>query len=146
MLVTPSYGMNYPNSNHIRAAILKSGLSTAEGIHPVVINCSLIRTIDFTAAKVRLFSIPKFMYMNENWNLCWFHKFSFLNIQGLTSIIQDFEQRGQPLIFLYLQDRIKRVITPLQDIVTTNNLKATEIYLSKNIYYSYSSLFIISFL
>ena len=52
VLVTPSNGMNYPNAEHIRAIILKAGTKTGKGIHPVIVNCSFLRTMDFTSAKV----------------------------------------------------------------------------------------------
>ncbi|KAG7154032.1 Sodium-independent sulfate anion transporter-like 2 [Homarus americanus] len=85
VLITPSHGITYPSTTHIRAAIRKAGLRQAGGSLPIVIDCSFIDTADYTAAK------------------------------GIKGMIDDFQLRGQILVFVCLKPRVLKTIGALHE-------------------------------
>ncbi|XP_045606141.1 sodium-independent sulfate anion transporter-like [Procambarus clarkii] len=85
VLVTPSHGISYPSTCHIRAAIRKAGLRQAGGSLPIVIDCSFIDTADYTSAK------------------------------GIKGMIDDFQLRGQILVFVGMKPRVLQIIGALHE-------------------------------
>ena len=67
--VSPDRALTFPAINYVRSVISKAATTRAESTMPVVVDCSHISSADFTAAK------------------------------GFKSMITDFRNRNQPLIF-----------------------------------------------
>ncbi|XP_037796449.1 sodium-independent sulfate anion transporter-like [Penaeus monodon] len=88
VLVTPSHGVSYPSTSHIRAAVRKAGLRQAGGSLPIVIDCTFIDMADYTSAK------------------------------GIKGMIEDFQRRGQVLVFVGLKPRVMETISALHEGVT----------------------------
>ncbi|XP_047492322.1 sodium-independent sulfate anion transporter-like [Penaeus chinensis] len=88
VLVTPSHGVSYPSTSHIRAAVRKAGLRQAGGSLPIVIDCTFIDVADYTSAK------------------------------GIKGMIEDFQRRGQVLVFVGLKPRVMETISALHEGVT----------------------------
>lgn len=88
VLVTPAHGISYPSTSHIRAAIRKAGLKQAGGSVPVVIDCTFIDMADYTSAK------------------------------GIKGMVEDFQLRGQTLIFLCMKPRVMQTVAALHDGIT----------------------------
>ncbi|XP_069943961.1 sodium-independent sulfate anion transporter [Cherax quadricarinatus] len=85
VLVTPSHGLSYPSISHIRSAIRKAGLRQAGGSLPIVIDCSFIDTADFTSAK------------------------------GIKGMVDDFQLRGQTLVFVGMKPRVLQIVGALHE-------------------------------
>ncbi|XP_045112599.1 sodium-independent sulfate anion transporter-like [Portunus trituberculatus] len=88
VLVTPAHGVSYPSTSHIRATIRKAGLKQAGGSLPVVIDCTFIDTADYTSAK------------------------------GIKGMVEDFQLRGQTLVFLCMKPRVLQTVAALHDGIT----------------------------
>ncbi|KAK3867068.1 hypothetical protein Pcinc_027431 [Petrolisthes cinctipes] len=88
VMVTPSHGISYPSTSHIRATIRKAGLKQAGGSLPVVIDCTFIDTADYTSAK------------------------------GIKGMVEDFQLRGQTLILVGVKPKVLSVIGALHEGVT----------------------------
>ena len=54
-MVTPSHGLAYPSTAHVRNALRKVGLRQAAAQMPVAVDCAFMDTLDYIAAKVRVF-------------------------------------------------------------------------------------------
>jgi len=88
VLVTPAHGISYPSTSHIRAAIRKAGLKQAGGSLPVVIDCTFIDMADYTSAK------------------------------GIKGLVDDFQLRGQTLVFLCMKPRVLQTVAALHEGIT----------------------------
>ncbi|KAB7502692.1 Sodium-independent sulfate anion transporter, partial [Armadillidium nasatum] len=89
VLVTPSNGMLYPSSMHIRTVILKAGMKEGNGILPVVVDCSHIVDFDYTSLK------------------------------GLIGMMDSFKKSEQPLIFLNMKPTIISRVKLIKDEITS---------------------------
>ncbi|KAK8742604.1 hypothetical protein OTU49_001984, partial [Cherax quadricarinatus] len=83
VLVTPRHGLSYPGTSHIRGAVTKAGLRQAAGSLPIVIDCSFIDAADYTSAK------------------------------GIKGMIDEFQLRGQSLVFLGMKPGITQMVQAL---------------------------------
>ncbi|XP_069957440.1 sodium-independent sulfate anion transporter [Cherax quadricarinatus] len=83
VLVTPCHGLSFPSTSHIRGAVRKAGLRQAAGSLPVVIDCFCIDTVDYTSVK------------------------------GIKGMIEEFQLRGQSLVFLGMKPRIIQIVQAL---------------------------------
>ncbi|CAL4238764.1 unnamed protein product [Meganyctiphanes norvegica] len=68
--------VQYPSSSHIQSSVSKAGIREACGFDPVVVDCSQLKQLDYTAAR------------------------------GLVNLSSEFKQRRQPLVFLGLSPAI----------------------------------------
>ncbi|XP_068211653.1 sodium-independent sulfate anion transporter-like isoform X2 [Palaemon carinicauda] len=84
-LVTPSHGLSYPSTTHVRSAVRKAGLRQAGGSLPVAIDCSFIDNVDYTSAK------------------------------GIKGMIDDFHRRGQTLVFVGLKPKLVKIVSSLHE-------------------------------
>ncbi|CAL4197565.1 unnamed protein product, partial [Meganyctiphanes norvegica] len=85
VVVTVKHGLQYPGTAHVRTTISKAGLRDARGILPVVVDCSNIHTLDYTAAK------------------------------GFQSLAKEFSKRGQILVLVSLSRYIINSVGDLLD-------------------------------
>lgn len=88
VLVTPAHGISYPSTAHVRSAIRKAGLRQGGGSLPVVIDCTFIDMADYTSAK------------------------------GMKGMIEDFQRRGQTLVFVGLKPKIVKTVGALHEGIT----------------------------
>ncbi|XP_064092367.1 sodium-independent sulfate anion transporter-like [Macrobrachium nipponense] len=88
ILVAPSHGVSYPSITHVRSAVRKAGLRQAGGSLPVVIDCAFIDTVDFTSAK------------------------------GMKGMIEDFQRRGQTLVFVGMKPKLVKIVSALHEGIT----------------------------
>ncbi|CAL4110420.1 unnamed protein product, partial [Meganyctiphanes norvegica] len=103
-----SHGVQYPSSSHVRTAVNKAGLREACGFDPVVVDCSQLQTLDYTAAK------------------------------GFVNLSTEFKHRGQQLVLLGLNSAIISTVgSLLKDLTVCSEkdnlydiLKAAESYLT----------------
>ncbi|CAL4080906.1 unnamed protein product, partial [Meganyctiphanes norvegica] len=84
VLVTPSHGVHYPSTVHVRNAIRKAGLKEGVGSLPLVVDCTFLETADYTSAK------------------------------GFKCIVEEFFRRGQPLIFVGMKPSVHRTVGALE--------------------------------
>ncbi|KAK7065201.1 hypothetical protein SK128_026079, partial [Halocaridina rubra] len=88
VIATPSHGVSFPGTSHLRNTLRKAGMKQGEGKLPVVIDCCYIDTADYTSVK------------------------------GIKNIIEDFQRRSQPLYFVEMKPEIQKMVTVIHEDIT----------------------------